>query len=350
MSEQLFESKVIRLKKETKDSVSVYLVKPRQLTFEPGQFITLFLDIKGESVRRSYSLSSSPEDEHLRITVKVVQGGLVSNYLFSQLQEGDKISFSAPEGFFTLIDDATGEKRPRVFIGAGSGITPLFSMLKKSLNKHDVPHLLLYGNRHKDNIIFKSSIDTLAQEYHQLSVINYISKGSFLKRLFGKNDGFKSGRISPEDVWYAAIDLGEIGFEAEYYICGPEKMNKAIRQELLSRNVEEDRIKVEYYGTADLSDCGINAEAEILLEGKRVQLPIASGTSILDALLDAGYDPPHSCTSGACCTCIAKLTSGEVNMERTDALSKSEIKNGYILTCQATPKTEKLEVDFNIYE
>lgn len=350
MQTTLTRARIERMEPETDDAVSLYLLPEEIKTFRPGQFITLRINIDGQMHQRSYSLSSDPIDDLWRITVKRVKKGVVSSYLTQQASLGEWVECTEPEGHFCLLEST--EEFPRVFVGAGSGITPLYSMLRESLKNSSAPHLLFYGNRKKENVIFKQGLEALRSEYPQLKIFYYYSKESMLTSLFKRNLDYKRGRIAPEDVWYEVLELGDQAFDAEYYLCGPSQMNVSVKQELLSRSVSEEKIRMEYYTAAEssASDEACDSSVRVHLLGEEINIEVKAGDNILGSLIDQGYDPPHSCTSGACCTCMAVLKKGRVSMDRTDALSKSEIKNGFILTCQAVPETEEVEVDFNIYD
>ena len=339
--------KITEKRQETPSAFSLFLRPDQPITFKPGQFITLILDIDGNKVKRSYSLSSQP-GEDLRLTIKRVKGGLVSNYLADQLATGDSLEIEGPEGIFTMTDQDDTDA-PRVFIGGGSGITPLYSMLRSSLKASKAPHHLFYGNTGAEEVIFKDDLGQLEAEFLHLTVHHFYSRVGLMKRFFKKGD-FKTGRINIDKIEDGMMEVPEWSTASYFYICGPQKMNDQMKFSLIQRGVPEDRIRVEFY-TSGVDTSAVDGpgqvQMEIHLNNEQIDLEVGETKTILNALMDAGYDPPHSCTSGACCTCIAMLEEGEVKMDRTDALSKSEIKKGFILTCQAIPLTEKVKVDYD---
>lgn len=348
MSVSLRKCKVEAIVDETEDAKSFHLSLGQDIDYRPGQFITLVLHIEGEAVSRSYSLSSIPEDKHGRITVKRVDGGKVSNYMCNQIRVGDILEYKGPDGVFCLpeLDAST----TRVFIGAGSGITPLMGMLRQSLANSSAPHLLYYGNKDERNVIFKDDLQKLEYDHRQLKVRHFFSGKNWLLSLLKRNKTYSPGRIEPEDVWYDVLDLEEKGEGANYFICGPNEMNEKMKQALIGYGIDEDHILVEYYSSVGGGEEGGEpSQAVVHLDDQEIELSVPTHFSILDALIAKGHNPPHSCTSGACCTCMAIIKEGEVKMNRSDALSKSEIKDGFILTCQAFPTTEKVVIDYDVY-
>jgi ring-1,2-phenylacetyl-CoA epoxidase subunit PaaE len=339
--------KITKKRAETPSAFSLFLKPDQTISFEPGQFITLVLDIDGSTVKRSYSLSNQP-GEDLRLTIKRVEGGLVSNHLADMLNEGDSIEIEGPEGIFTMTDHDEPDA-PRIFIGGGSGITPLYSMLRSSLKSSNAPHHLFYGNTAEEEVIFRNDLNKLEKDFPQLTVHHFYSRVGLMKRLFKRGD-YRTGRINIDKIEDGLIEVPEWTTSSYFYICGPQKMNDQMKFSLIQRGVPEDRIRVEFYTSGvdtDSIDGPGQVHMEVHLNHEKINLEIVETKTILNALMDAGYDPPHSCTSGACCTCIAMLEEGEVKMDRTDALSKSEIKKGFILTCQAIPLTEKVKVDYD---
>jgi len=350
MSVDIRTCEVVDIVDETKEAKSFHLALGDGCTYQPGQFITLVLNIEGQEVSRSYSLSSIPTDGHGRITVKKIHGGKASNYLCQSIKVGDKVQYKGPDGIFCLPE--LNSNITRVFVGAGSGITPLMGMLRQSLQQSQAPHLLFYGNKREEDVIFKNDIDQLSEANSNLKVRHFYSEKKWIHTLFQKKKSFSAGRIEPEDIWYDIIDLGDQGENAVYFICGPSGMNEKLKEALLGYGIDEENIKVEFYssGINPISDSNASpSQALVLLDNKEINIEVLPGHSILDSLISSGHNPPHSCTSGACCTCMAIIKEGEVKMNRSDALSKSEIKDGFILTCQAIPTTEKVVVDYDVY-
>ncbi|WP_136657805.1 ferredoxin--NADP reductase [Nitratireductor sp. XY-223] len=315
--------------------------------WRPGQHITLRLRLDGEEVRRSYSVSASPfSGEPLRITVKRVGNGLVSNHINDHVKTGDVLEVMPPFGGFCL-DPGAKLRRTHYFFAGGSGITPLYAMLRSVLcaEPHSFTHLV-YGNRDAGSVIFRQKLDALLEEYpERLTVSHVLSKPS----LFSSFGYWRRGRIDR-----AALDahFGEnppYAQDAQYYICGPGAMNGAVRAGLRDLDVPADRIHMESFGgeaAVDDSVSGIASSATVRLNGAAHQVTVAAGRTLLDAMRESGLEPPFSCQSGVCGACVARLTGGKVHMRARMALEDADVAKGKILTCQSLPVTRELDVRF----
>lgn len=341
---------VSELRKEIEGAAqSVTFAVPHELDelfkWQAGQHLTVRLNIKGEEHRRSYTISNPPQAA-LRITVKRVKGGTVSNYIGDRLFVGDKLDVMPPFGHFTLKPGAL-KRRTHYFFGAGSGITPLYSMINAVLadEPHSVAHLL-YGNATESSIIFKKELDQLQQQYpERLSVRHILSDPS----MWSWFTPWKKGRIS-------ALTLGEVlsaappvAQDVQYWICGPGTMNRDVKAALMELDASADRIHMESFGgitESDTSVMGMAAQARIFLNGSVNNLPVARDQTILDAIRAAGLNPPFSCQSGVCGACIARLKEGSVHMRNRMALEDRDIERGLILTCQSVASNERLTVEF----
>jgi ring-1,2-phenylacetyl-CoA epoxidase subunit PaaE len=312
-------------------------------------------------------MSSSPLDNKLAITVKKVAGGRVSTWLHDSLKAGDTLEVAAPEGrFFTKLDPE--KRRTYYMFGAGSGITPLMSIIRTALETEPMSAIfLLYGNRNEENIIFKDELDRLSVRYDgQLHVEYVLSQhkkegGGGLFGLFKKSSNNwqgKTGRISSKTA-NAFLDeqlaRGPM-HDCYYFICGPGSMTDDVKAALLTRGIEAKQIHAEHFVNANHVpgefDATPSASGEkrviVHLKGERIELPVPSGATILDVLVKQKFDPPYSCTAGACSTCMAKLVSGKVRMEACYALDDDEVKAGYILTCQSHLETEVVEITYDM--
>ncbi|MBK7869287.1 MAG: phenylacetate-CoA oxygenase/reductase subunit PaaK [Saprospiraceae bacterium] len=348
--------RVSDIRRETSDCVSIALEVPETLkndyAYIPGQYLTLKTFLQGEEVRRSYSICASPMDGELRVAVKLVPEGLFSTFANKTLKVGDVLDVMTPMGnFHSNINPA--QAKYYVAFAAGSGITPIMSIMKTVLCQEPRSHFtLFYGNRATDSIIFREAIEALKNIY-----LGRLSVHHVLSQEFNTSDLF-TGRISKEKCqtfFEKIIDVAEVD---EFFICGPQEMNEDIRDLLLERGMERKKIHVELFTTgiakkqaqkAIVTDkSGFEAQVQITLDGNTFEFPLRStGDSILDAALKAGADLPFACKGGVCCTCRAKLTEGKVEMDVNYALEPEELEAGYILTCQSHPTTARVVVDFD---
>ncbi len=344
------------IRRETADCVSVAFAVPPTLQSEyeylPGQYLTLRAWLDGEEVRRSYSICSSPVDQELRVAIKQVEGGRFSTYANHQLRVGDTLDVMTPIGNFhsPLHPD---HAKHYVAFAAGSGITPIMSILKTVLAVEPKSQFtLFYGNRTADSIIFREAIEGLKNKHLvRLSVHHVLSREHTGSDLF-------TGRISREKCATFFEKIVDIHEADEFFICGPQEMNEDIRDLLLSASIDRKKVHVELFTTGVAKKVqvrskmrpqnGFEAQIQITLDGNTFEFPLFStGDSILDAALRQGADLPYACKGGVCCTCRARLLSGEVEMELNYALEPDELAAGYILTCQSHPKTERVVVDFD---
>ena len=357
--------KVAKKVQETHDTATLHFEIPEELKdtfkYDAGQYLTLRFMLKGEDERRSYSLCTAP-GEGWGVTVKKVKGGKVSTHVFDNVQTGDSIDVMAPDGRFIVKPDAES-RNDYYFFGAGSGITPLMSQIRTILEHEPMSVIhLYYGNRDEDSIIFKSELEQLTEKYaEQLTVDHILSragkKGGLLGSVFGrkKADGWQGekGRIVKENIDSFIERYPARNNTSHYYICGPGNMIENVKAALQGRGIQDKFIHAEYFTASDTAKSSANAvvtagsQATVKLRGETIEIPIG-GKSILETLQDAGYDPPYSCTSGACASCMAKVTEGKAEMEMCFALSDAEIADGFVLTCQAHPTTAEIAVDFDV--
>lgn len=349
---------VADIRKETADCVSVSFTVPADLKetfqYKQGQYITLRTIIHGKDVRRSYSICSSPLDNELRVAVKKVDGGLFSVYANERLQKGDVLDVMPPIGkFFTELDPH--QSKNYVGFAAGSGITPLLSILKTTLRTEPKSEFtLVYGNRNRHSIIFKEELEGLKNLYmNRFRVIYVLSREKTDAAInFGRIDAEKCSALSGKTIDITNTDA--------FFLCGPENMIFSVKDQLEQSGVDKKKIHFELFTTPGSSQPSIaksessakqevKSKITIKLDGISFDFDLGfEGDAILDAALKNGADLPYACKGGVCCTCRAKLVEGEVDMDVNYGLEPEEIAQGFILTCQSHPRTEKVVVDFDI--
>ena len=355
---KFYQLKVLEVKKETNDSVSVSFDVPHSLyevfNYKPGQYLTLKFILDGKEVRRSYSLCSSPVvEEPLKIGVKRVKNGLVSNHINDNLSVGDKVDIMPPDGRFFANVEKDNYKTYYLF-SAGSGITPILSILKTVLLTEERSFVyMIYGNRSQDSIMFNNTLETLQKKYQDRFILIHAlsrpkSNWSDLWKS-SKDYTYRKGRVDADAVKWFINEYPPYAQNAEYYICGPGTMIKSTTDILKNIDVPDNRIYTESFGGGDQKDTTEafkNAKLKAHLDGETIQVSIPKGKTILRTLLNAGKEPPYSCEGGVCSTCICKLKAGKVHMKTNLALSDKEVEQGYILSCQSIPLTETVEVEY----
>jgi ring-1,2-phenylacetyl-CoA epoxidase subunit PaaE len=343
------------LRRESSDAVSLTFAIPRELqddySFEPGQYLTLRTTMDGEEVRRSYSICSGPDDGELRIAVKKVDGGAFSSWAADELKSGDQLDVMTPTGRFGV---AHAPDAARVYVGfaAGSGITPILSIVKGALARE--PHsrfFLFYGNRSTGGMLFREALEELKDRFLQrLSIFHVISgEEQDIPILHGRLDGEKVRVLLRSLVPATSVD--------HVFICGPTGMSEDIEATCRQIGIADERIHVERFVSGlggrprpkavVAASAPPKAMASLVVDGKRREVPVAEGESILDAALRAGMDLPFACKGGMCSTCRAHLVEGDARMDVNYSLEPWELKAGFILTCQARPVSEKVVVDYD---
>lgn len=356
MSLKLHPLKVSKLIKLNEEAVAINFDIPIALKdifkYSHGQFISIQVNINGQKYRREYSLCSSPYYENdFVIASKKIQNGIVSNYLYNELKEGDILEVFPPNGkFFTTLKPEN--EKVYFLIGGGSGITPLMSILKSVLHVEPKSKVILYyGSADEDGIIFRDELIKLRDTYTDRFKLYFT-----LTNTSDNWNGLK-GMINSDDLLKLIKDnLDDKTKEAEYFICGPVEMMEKTKTDLLGLNIDLKKIHIEYFTAPihheefvpEVEDLDETKErkVQILLDGEEHLITVPPGANILDSAIKADLDPPFSCKSGICTTCRAKLYSGKVRMDEREGLSDSEIEEGYILTCQSHPLTDNVKLEY----
>lgn len=351
--------KVKKLEKETGDCVSIVFEVPEELKenfrFKQGQSLTVRKQLRNEEIRRTYSICSSPFDNTLRVAVKKVEGGVFSSWANEQLKPGDFIDVMPPVGkFYTELHPS--QKKNYVAFAAGSGITPVLSIIKTTLlTEPQSSFTLVYGNRTKTSIIFKEELEALKDKFiDRFRIYHILSREKTDAELnYGRIDTSKL-----ELLFSKIIDLKTCD---EFFLCGPEEMIFCIKAYLEERGIPSEKIHFELFTIPGEKQPAIGnkqklynkeegptAKVSVKLDGILFDFELGyENESILDAALQKGADLPYACKGGVCTTCKAKLVEGEVNMDVNWGLEPDEVAKGYILTCQSHPKTERIVVDFD---
>lgn len=351
------------IRQETEDAVSILFDVPSTLTgtfrFRPGQYLTLRTMIDGTDVRRSYSICSGINDNELRVAVKRVQDGVFSNFAMQSLAKGDSLDVLPPEGAFTALIKPDHAKR-YLMVAAGSGITPILSLTKSILTEEqDSAITVVFGNRDAASILFLEELEGLKNLYPtRFSLIHVLSRQP-------RDIPLLNGRLDREKC--AALFQGPADARQfdEAFLCGPEGMIADAKAALLDLKMPESAIHIELFTPVDGGSAVIQAREKraenlsaeeiarlrsvlVRYDGIETELLLATdGPSILDAVSERVPDLPYSCKGGMCCTCRCKVLEGDVEMDVNYALSPEEVANGFILSCQAHPMTNRVVVDFD---
>lgn len=354
MANQFYPLKVEDIEKTTEDCSLISLAVPEDLQdifkFKQGQYLTFKAKVNGEELRRSYSLCSSPIDKAWKVAIKKIPDGRFSTYANESLQVGDTLEVMPPNGRFYCEVDEKAEKSYLAF-AAGSGITPVHSIIKTHLSKEKKSHFtLFYLNRNVQSIILKEEVESLKNNFiGRFELYHFLTQEERDAPLFnGRIDEEKLDLISSKVLDFKEID--------EFFICGPKPMIFLIRDYLMNLGIDKSQIHFELFNSPDeapkkrkinLNDKNLS-DVSIVLNDKKTNFKVSrDGISILDAALQQNADLPFACKGGVCCTCKAKILEGEVEMKVNYALEEDEIEKGYVLTCQAVPKSDKIIVDFD---
>ena len=339
---------------ETPDTVSILFDMPDslsdQFSFKAGQYLTLKAMINGEDVRRAYSLSSAPHENEWKVAVKKVENGKFSTYA-QNLKAGDEIEVMAPQGNFTLKSDSD---KNYVLYAAGSGITPMISIAKyilKTSNESTVT--LFYGNRTVMDTVYKAELDTLVQNHSNFRLFYVLSREEGdTSLLSGRIDAAKIKDLYDEYLTDTRIN--------DVYSCGPEQIINAVNDFYTGKGMAKENIHFELFTTPGAEAASspeesgeipdITSAVTIIIDDEEFEFELKSkGKDVLQAAQDADADVPFSCKGGVCCTCKAKVMEGKAVMDLNYSLDPEEVEEGFILTCQSHPVTEKVVISFDEY-
>ncbi len=342
---QYHKLKIKTLIKETASAVSITFEIPEQLKSEfkfiAGQYITIKKEVNENEVRRAYSICSSPESGELKVAVKAVENGTFSIYATTELKEGDILEVSKPEGRFNLIPE---NNKNYIAIAAGSGITPIMSMLKTALVAGN-NFTLIYGNKSEKETIFKDELDVLLNQYSDKLNVHYIySQEKIEDALFGRCDHGNINFLIKNNIQNTSFD--------EAFLCGPENMIEVVTNALIGNNISKENIHFELFTTPIESGENIdipsgNTQITVIVDDEETTFMMSQKDIILNAALDKDLDAPYSCQGGVCSSCLGRVTSGKAIMEKNSILTDGEIEEGLVLTCQAHPTTEKVTIDYD---
>ncbi|MDP1683817.1 2Fe-2S iron-sulfur cluster-binding protein [Hydrogenophaga sp.] len=357
---------IARISPEAAGAVAITLtIPPEQRTafaFEPGQFLTVRATIGGQDVRRSYSISSPrsllTRQGELTLGIRPVEGGVFSNWAASELKAGDTLKVMPPDGRFTVHKPRALH---RVGFAAGSGITPILSLMASTLEESPTSKFtLVYGNRRMDSVMFNEALQDLKDRYAgRLTLIHILSRQAQEVPLL-------EGRIDSDKVRALIATLLPVASMDEVFICGPEAMIDATEKALLDAGVRPDRVHTERFTSPTLdalpaearkavvlghADAAVRTEGDValtvMLDGKPHALRMNRDERVLDVALNAGLDLPWSCRGGVCCTCRAKVMQGSVAMEKNYTLEPWETDKGFVLSCQARPTSDHLVISYD---
>ena len=355
---------VARVSPEAAGSVAITFAVPDDLqesfSFQPGQFLTLRTTIDGQDVRRNYSICSTrsrySQAKELEVGIRPMEGGVFSNWAATQLKAGDKLAVMPPDGRFTI-------KKPRalhrVGFAAGSGITPILSIIASTMEESDsAKFTLVYGNRRMSSVMFNEALQDLKDKYkNRLTLIHILSRqAQEVPLLEGRIDAAKVRQLI--DTLLPARSMDEV------FVCGPEAMIEETEQALQQAGVPADRIYSERFTSPSLEKLSTDARRAavqhgdpeapagqvaltVVVDGKAHEMSMRPDQHVLDVALSAGLDLPYSCKGGVCCTCRAKVLEGQVTMDKNFTREAEEMAQGFVRSCQARPTGDKLVVSYD---
>lgn len=338
--------KVIR---ETPKAVSILFNVADELKelyqFVAGQYVVIKLNLDGQEIRRSYSISASPKSGDLKVSIKAIQNGNFSVFANEKLEESHVLEVGTPEGKFTFEPKAERQKNYMAF-AAGSGITPIFSILQSVLEEEPLSSfVLVYGNKSVEDTMFYHQLEELQQKYIGRLMVQYVfSQANSNNALFGRID--KSAVNFVLKNKHAEMEF------SKFFLCGPEQMINLVSDALTENNVLASDIKFELFTTANTEDDQFkklegNTKISILVDGDETNFEMSQKQTLLEAAIKQGVDVPYSCQGGVCSSCICRVTEGAADMKKNQILTDAEVAEGLTLACQAYPTTATIKIDFD---
>lgn len=347
---QFYNLTIKDIHKETENSVTLTFDIPENLnntfSFKAGQYITLKATINGNEVRRDYSICTSPKSGELTVGIKEVTNGTFSSYANNELKIGDTLDVATPKGRFVFDPNASEIKTIAAF-AAGSGITPVISIVKSALKETDnTKVVLVYGNKTTKDTMFLNELLELQHQYNDRLTIKFVfSQANEPEAIFGRIEKSTVNLIVKNEYKHTSIDA--------FYLCGPEGMIHTVKDVLTDHGIEENAIHFELFKAAnpttveETSTKSGNTEILVIVDDEETSFEMSQNRTILEAAIEEDLDVPYSCQGGICSSCIARLTEGEATMRQNNILTDSELAEGLILTCQAHPTTPKVVVDYD---
>jgi ring-1,2-phenylacetyl-CoA epoxidase subunit PaaE len=344
-----YKLQIKEVKRETPSAISVVFNIPNELKpayqFIAGQYVNLKLTLDGQEIRRAYSICSSPNSSELRIAIKSVKTGLFSKFANNNLKVGDLIEVGQPEGMF-IFEPSKDQQKNYAAFAAGSGITPVMSILQSALqNEPNSTFVLVYGNKTPEETIFHNQLHELQLKYVGRFFVHYVySQTKVEHELFG--------RIDKSNINFVLNTKHKEKEFDKFYLCGPEEMINLASTVLKEHNVTDKNIKFELFSTSVKENATAGSheghtKITILVDDEETTFEMSQKQTVLEAALKQGIDAPYSCQGGICSSCLARISKGTAEMKKNSILSDSEVEEGLILTCQAHPTSSELFVDFD---
>jgi len=339
--------KVKSVERLTPEAVAIEFNIPEDLKqkfhFKAGQYLTIKHEHEGEEIRRDYSICTSPNHPTIKVGVKEVKNGKFSRFANQHIEVDTELEVMEPQGRFTFTHNVNRDST-YVAIAAGSGITPIFSIINLALEEElNSKFLLIYGNRSLKQTMFLDQIDSLKKKYPNRFFVEMVYSQEHVEEA-------KFGRIDRSIINFFLKNRYKEWSIEHYFLCGPGDLIEQVKTVLIDNEVDESKIKFELFTSSqvekDIQTDGMT-QITVILDDEETSFEMDQENLILDVALDEGLDAPYSCRGGICSTCMALIKEGEAKMRKNQILTDDEVANGYILTCQAQPITPRVVVDYD---